>query len=116
MIPLRRGMIVKEHGRLIYPEGTACAQVLMAGEKEAPTPRPSSRASASDSSTAYSTTRMASMSSKQTPEKMLTWFKGGSISAEMTPELFGVAISSGRALRDHVPGGSSGLLGADSRD
>src|SRR5688572_18048952 len=33
MIPLRRALIVKEHGRLKYPEGTACAQVLIAGEK-----------------------------------------------------------------------------------
>lgn len=33
MIPLRRSLIVKEHANLPYPEGTACAQVLIAGEK-----------------------------------------------------------------------------------
>jgi len=33
MIPLRRSLIVKEHDQLPYPEGTACAQVLVAGEK-----------------------------------------------------------------------------------
>ncbi len=33
MIPLRRSLIVKEHGTLPYPEGTACASVLKAGEK-----------------------------------------------------------------------------------
>ncbi len=33
MIPLRRSLIVKEHGNLPYPEGTACADVLIAGEK-----------------------------------------------------------------------------------
>jgi len=33
MIPLRRQLIVKEHGSLPYPEGTACADVLIAGEK-----------------------------------------------------------------------------------
>ena len=33
MIPLRRQLIVDEHDTLIYPEGTACADVLMAGEK-----------------------------------------------------------------------------------
>ncbi len=33
MIPLRRYLIVKEHGKLPYPEGTACAQVLQVGEK-----------------------------------------------------------------------------------
>jgi uncharacterized oligopeptide transporter (OPT) family protein len=33
MIPLRRSLIVKEHGKLPYPEGTACAEVLMVGER-----------------------------------------------------------------------------------
>ncbi|MBS2040009.1 oligopeptide transporter, OPT family [bacterium] len=33
MIPMRRYLIVKEHGKLRYPEGTACAEVLMAGDK-----------------------------------------------------------------------------------
>ena len=33
MIPLRRQLIVEEHGTLLYPEGTACADVLMAGER-----------------------------------------------------------------------------------
>lgn len=33
MIPLRNALIVREHGALPYPEGTACAKVLLAGEK-----------------------------------------------------------------------------------
>ncbi len=33
MVPLRKALIVKEHGTLPYPEGTACAEVLLAGEK-----------------------------------------------------------------------------------
>jgi len=33
MIPLRRQLIVEEHGTLLYPEGTACADVLIAGER-----------------------------------------------------------------------------------
>jgi putative OPT family oligopeptide transporter len=33
MIPLRHGLIVKEHGKLTYPEGTACADVLIVGEQ-----------------------------------------------------------------------------------
>src|SRR6266540_2218671 len=33
MIPLRRALIVKEHGKLKYPEGVACADVLIAGER-----------------------------------------------------------------------------------
>src|SRR5512136_917551 len=42
MIPLRRALIVQQHGRLKYPEGTACAEVLKAGAS------PESRAAASD--------------------------------------------------------------------
>lgn len=33
MVPLRKALIVNEHGTLPYPEGTACAEVLLAGEK-----------------------------------------------------------------------------------
>ncbi|MET0016397.1 oligopeptide transporter, OPT family [Oscillibacter sp.] len=33
MVPLRSALIVKEHGTLAYPEGTACAEVLIAGEE-----------------------------------------------------------------------------------
>lgn len=33
MVPLRTALIVKEHGVLVYPEGQACAEVLMAGDK-----------------------------------------------------------------------------------
>ncbi len=33
MIPMRHGLMVKEHGKLTYPEGTACADVLIVGEQ-----------------------------------------------------------------------------------
>nr|WP_312579806.1 oligopeptide transporter, OPT family [Sedimentibacter sp.] len=33
MVPLRKALIVEEHGNLPYPEGTACAEVLLAGEE-----------------------------------------------------------------------------------
>lgn len=33
MVPLRKALIVEEHGTLPYPEGTACAEVLLAGEE-----------------------------------------------------------------------------------
>src|SRR5436305_2421211 len=39
MIPLRRAFIVKQHGTLTYSEGTACAEVMMAGEKAGATAR-----------------------------------------------------------------------------
>src|SRR5216117_3970038 len=46
MIPLRRALIVKEHGTLKYPEGTTCAEVLKAGASE------ESKAAASESAKA----------------------------------------------------------------
>lgn len=33
MVPLRHALIVEEHDRLPYPEGTACSKVLLAGEE-----------------------------------------------------------------------------------
>ena len=36
MIPLRRALIVAQHGQLKYPEGTACAEVLKAGAQCSP--------------------------------------------------------------------------------
>jgi len=39
MIPLRRAFIVRQHGKLTYPEGTACADVLIAGEQGGATAR-----------------------------------------------------------------------------
>ena len=53
MIPLRRYLIVKEHGVLTYPEGTAAAEVLVAGE-ERRRPRPSSSSRACSSASAPS--------------------------------------------------------------
>ena len=47
MVPLRRALIVKEHGVLPYPEGTACADVLVAGERGGALARRSSWAWAS---------------------------------------------------------------------
>lgn len=40
MLPLRRSLIVKEHKTLLYPEGTACAEVLIAGEYQGASAKP----------------------------------------------------------------------------
>jgi uncharacterized oligopeptide transporter (OPT) family protein len=52
MIPLRRALIVQQHGLLKYPEGTACAEVLKAGaspeSRAAADPEFRARAAASD--------------------------------------------------------------------
>jgi putative OPT family oligopeptide transporter len=113
MIPLRRALIVAQHGILKYPEGTACAEVLKAGASE------ESKALASDSAKAelraseaaglggstsartiftgfgiglaYKTAMSAFKLWKDTPEKIFGKpFEAGSVSAEISPELLGV--------------------------
>jgi putative OPT family oligopeptide transporter len=88
MIPLRHALIVKEHGKLIYPEGTACAEVLIVGEK----------GGASGKivfagfffGLVYKFFNVGMRLWKDVPEKTFSFFKGSSISAEISPELLGV--------------------------
>src|SRR3954466_525816 len=104
MIPLRRALIVEQHGILKYPEGTACAEVLKAGASE------ESRAAAAttDSSAGevsggktifagfaigllYKVLMSALKLWKEVPEKIFAApLKTGSIAAEISPELLGV--------------------------
>src|SRR3974390_3087982 len=110
MIPLRRALIVAQHGQLKYPEGTACAEVLKAGASEesrevANAREPLSMATASSSSgigaatifggfgigLVYKSLMDAFRLWKDTPEKVLgAPLKAGSISAEISPELLRV--------------------------
>jgi len=90
MIPLRRGLIVKEHGRLAYPEGTACAEVLMVGEQGGMNAR-----------TVFAGFGLGFLYKvlsgdgglrllKTVPERLLGFYKGGSVALEAAPELLGV--------------------------
>ena len=107
MIPLRRALIVAQHGQLKYPEGTACAQVLIAGaSRQSPAvvagakpagPLAETGIKASTIFTgfgiglAYKTLMAAFRLWKDVPEKVFgAPLKGGSISAEISPELLGV--------------------------
>src|SRR6266705_1130587 len=99
MIPLRRTLIVARHGQLKYPEGTACAEVLKAAELSK-----SARAGGgADSGRAgviflgfgigllYKTVNIALKGWKDVPEKVFGEpLKGGSVGAEISPELLGV--------------------------
>jgi putative OPT family oligopeptide transporter len=101
MIPLRRTLIVARHGQLKYPEGTACAEVLKAAEISK-----SARAgggAGADSGRAgviflgfgigllYKTVNIALKGWKDVPEKVFDApLKGGSVGAEISPELLGV--------------------------
>ncbi len=103
MVPLRKALIVEQHGTLKYPEGTACAEVLKAGACEV------SRAVSSDEGAAssgmsgktifagfgmgllYKTAMNALRLWKDTPSKSFgPPLAGGSVSAEISPELLGV--------------------------
>jgi putative OPT family oligopeptide transporter len=107
MIPLRRALIVAQHGQLKYPEGTACAQVLKAGAAGAsPAAVKGAKPAAPLADTgikastiftgfgiglAYKTLMAAFRLWKDIPEKVFgAPLKGGSISAEISPELLGV--------------------------
>ena len=128
MIPLRRALIVKEHGTLKYPEGTACAAVLIAGASE------ESREAASESAKAdmraaaaagvgklpgarviftgfgvglvYKTLHLALKGWKEIPEKVFgAPFRGGSAGIEISPELLGVGYIIGPRIASIMCGG-----------
>jgi putative OPT family oligopeptide transporter len=110
MIPLRRALIVAQHGYLKYPEGTACAEVLKAGASEesrqAAAKGSSQHAGAVDEAEGtgaktifaglgvgflYQVLMTGFKGWKDTPEKIFgAPFKAGSISAEISPALLGV--------------------------
>ncbi len=110
MIPLRRALIVAQHGYLKYPEGTACAEVLKAGasdESRAAAAQGSAEHAGAADETAqtgaktifaglgvgflYQVLMAAFKGWKDTPEKVFgAPFKAGSISAEISPALLGV--------------------------
>lgn len=88
MIPLRAALIVKEHGKLIYPEGTACAEVLMVGEKGGSSGK--IVFGGFFLGLFYKFFNVGMRLWKDVPEKVFSFFKGSAISAEVSPELLGV--------------------------
>ncbi len=108
MIPLRRSLIVKEHGNLPYPEGTACADVLIAGER-----------GGSDAKIVfmgfgvafgYKFLMTALQMWKEVPAKVLTWYQGARVAAEISPELLGVGYIIGPRIASYMLGG--GIISA----
>jgi putative OPT family oligopeptide transporter len=121
MIPLRRALIVQQHGILKYPEGTACAEVLKAGASE------ESKEAARKGDTVVDDT--SSMGAKtifagfglgflyqvlmgglkgwrDTPEKVFgAPFKGGSVAAEISPALLGVGYIIGPRIASIMAAG-----------
>ena len=100
MIPLRRALIVKEHGRLTYPEGTACAEVLVAGEKGGLQARRLFQAFGI--AFAYKFLMSGLKAWKEYPGWVSTGYKGASISAEVSPELLGVGYIIGPRIAGYL--------------
>lgn len=88
MIPLRHALIVKEHGKLIYPEGTACAEVLIVGEKGGSSGK--IVFAGFFFGLIYKFLNVGMRLWKDVPEKVFSFFKGSAVSAEISPELLGV--------------------------
>ncbi len=88
MIPLRRAFIVKQHGKLKYPEGTACAEVLIAGEEGGATAK--TVFIGFGIAFVYEFIREGLKLFQEAPQKALTWFKGAVPSIEVNPALLGV--------------------------
>ncbi|HEY9855580.1 MAG TPA: oligopeptide transporter, OPT family [Stenomitos sp.] len=88
MIPLRQGLIVHEHGKLTYPEGTACADVLIVGEEQGSSAR--TVFAGFFLGAIYKLLNAGTHLWKEVPERILTRFQGGSVAAEVSPELLGV--------------------------
>src|SRR5438552_9042223 len=88
MIPLRRAFIVKQHGKLIYPEGTACAEVLVAGEKGGATARMVFIGFGIAAVHKFLT--KASKLWADEPTQAIAGLKGAEMSGELAPELLGV--------------------------
>jgi putative OPT family oligopeptide transporter len=100
MIPLRRALIVKEHGRLPYPEGTACAEVLIAGEKGGLQARRLFQAFGI--AFGYKFLMAGLRGWKEYPGWTSRSYQGASISAEVSPELMGVGYIIGPRIAGYL--------------
>ncbi|HYC30684.1 MAG TPA: oligopeptide transporter, OPT family, partial [Gemmatimonadales bacterium] len=100
MIPLRRALIVKEHGRLTYPEGTACAEVLVAGERGGLQAKRLFQAFGL--AFAYKFLMAGLKAWKEYPTWTSRSYQGASISAEVSPELLGVGYIIGPRIAGYL--------------
>ena len=105
MIPLRRALIVKEHGRLTYPEGTACAEVLVAGDKGGLQARLLFQAFGL--AFVYKFLMSGLKVWKEYPGRVSSFYKGASISTEVSPELLGVGYIIGPRIAGYLFAGGS---------
>jgi putative OPT family oligopeptide transporter len=100
MIPLRRALIVKEHGNLPYPEGTACAEVLIAGERGGVHAR--TVFEAFGLAFAYKFLMVGLKLWNDYPTKVLGFFQRAEVSMEVSPELMGVGYIIGPQIAGYL--------------
>ncbi len=124
MIPLRRALIVQQHGLLKYPEGTACAEVLKVGasEESKAAASPEAKAEMAEAGASnigaktifagfgigfiYQVLNKALYGWKEIPEKVFgTPFKSGSVGAEVNPALLGVGYIIGPRIASIMAAG-----------
>lgn len=105
MVPLRSALIVKEHGTLPYPEGTACAEVLLAGEE-----------GGSKSGTVFAGLGIAAVYKfitdglKLFPSEVdfeFKGYKGSGIGMDVLPALAGVGYICGPKISAYMLGGGT---------
>ncbi|HEY0006090.1 MAG TPA: oligopeptide transporter, OPT family [Pyrinomonadaceae bacterium] len=108
MIPLRRALIVREHGKLIYPEGTACAEVLVVGEK-----------GGTDAKTVFTGFGVAALYKflmsgarlwNEAPSYIMRGYQRATVAMDISPELLGVGFIIGPRVSAMMLGG--GFLSA----
>lgn len=108
MIPLRRSLIVNEHGTLPYPEGTACASVLKAGEKGGDFAKTAFMGLGF--AFAYAVLQKIFHVIAETPAFMTRqtqkFFPSAKISGEITPEYMGVGYIIGLKISSILVAGS----------
>ena len=100
MIPLRRALIVKEHGNLPYPEGTACAEVLIAGERGGIHARTVFQAFGI--AFLYKFLMTALKFWQETPGRILRGYQNAEVRVEVSPELLGVGYIIGPRIAGYL--------------
>src|SRR5205823_1674173 len=114
MIPLRRAFIVKQHGKLPYPEGTACAEVLIAGEKGGATARMVFVGFGIAAVHKFLTKACKLWSDEPSqllysigPEGAKTGLKGAEVGGELAPEMLGVGYLIGPRIASLMLAGAA---------
>src|SRR2546422_62023 len=100
MIPLRRALIVKEHGNLPYPEGTACAEVLIAGERGGIHAKTVFQAFGI--AFLYKFLMTALKVWQEYPGRVIRSFQGAEVRVEASPELIGVGYIIGPRIAGYL--------------